>query len=177
MQVALALGTSFGCPFEGEVPFERVLELIAECVNLGVISIELADTIGAADPQKTATYFTHLRKKYPDLTLQAHLHDTRNNGILNSYIAWESGVDLIHTALGGLGGCPYAPGASGNTCTEDLVWLVNRSGIDTGIDFEKIINLAKNMRSRVQGQYSGHQITLETDPFKQAPKEGGCKLG
>ena len=168
LKVIVSLCTVFGCPFEGEVPFAQVMKFVHQAVDLGITKLEIADTIGVADPAQVGRYFATARKQYPQLTLYAHMHDTRNNGILNSWVAWESGADLIHTSLGGLGGCPFAPGASGNTSTEDFVWLLHRGNIDTGIDFEKIRAVARKMRARVAGNYSGHHVALEKDVFEAA---------
>ena len=102
-----------------------------------------------------------MKREFPDHLLMAHLHDTRNNGVLDSYLALNSGADMIHTSLGGLGGCPFAPGASGNTSTEDMVYLLEKSGYRTGIDFRKILEVAREMRQEIPGNYSGHQINIE----------------
>lgn len=96
------------------------------------------------------------------------MHDTRNNGIINTWSAIENGADVVHTALGGLGGCPFAPGASGNTSTEDLVWLLAKAGIDTGIDCNSIITVAKEMNNTINGVYSGHQISIKNDIYEKS---------
>ena len=160
LKVILAVATTFGCPFEGDIPLEKPLEIIRRGVELGIDMVELSDTIGIADPEQVKRTFGTVREKYPQLTLLSHMHDTRNNGIINSWTAAESGADIIHTALGGLGGCPFAPGASGNTSTEDLVFLLEKSGIDTGIDVQALIALAKEMRGEIEGNYSGHQVKI-----------------
>jgi hydroxymethylglutaryl-CoA lyase len=105
-------------------------------------------------------YFAAVAKEFPGVRLGAHFHDTRNNGILNSWLAMQFGVEYIQTAIGGLGGCPFAPGASGNTATEDFVWLLNKSGRETGIDFDRLLACAKHVRSVVAGNYSGHHINI-----------------
>ncbi len=162
LQIILAVATTFGCPFEGDVPLEKPLKIIQRGVELGIGSVELADTIGIADPEQVRRVFGTVREKYPQLTLLSHMHDTRNNGIINSWLAAESGADIIHTALGGLGGCPFAPGASGNTSSEDFLYLLEKSGIETGIDVDAYIALAKEMRGEIDGNYSGHQINIES---------------
>lgn len=170
MELTLSLATSFGCPFEGETSLDKVLEFVDRGVSLGVKTIELADTIGTGNPVQVALTFNTVRKNYPGIRLVAHMHDTRNNGIINSWTAAESGAEVIHTALGGLGGCPFAPGASGNTATEDFVWLLKRSGIETGLDCDALIALAKKMKSGISGIYSGHHINIVEDCFEKACK-------
>lgn len=163
LKVILAVATTFGCPFEGDIPLEKPLAIIQRGVELGIDHVELADTIGIADPEQVKRVFSTVREKYPQLTLLSHMHDTRNNGIINSWTAAENGADIIHTALGGLGGCPFAPGASGNTSSEDFLYLLEKSGIETGIDVPAYIKLAKEMREEIQGTYSGHQINIASN--------------
>ena len=127
----------------------------------------LCDTIGIADPAQIKTVIKAVREAYPTLDLQVHLHDTRGLGMANSIAAIESGVKKVQSALGGLGGCPFAPGASGNLSTEDLVWALNEMGYDTGIKFSKILAAAKHQIDYVTGNYSGHHIVIE--------KETECK--
>lgn len=160
LKVTLAVATTFGCPFEGDIPIEKPLAIIERGVALGIRMVELSDTIGIADPEQVKRVFSTVKEKYPQLTLLSHMHDTRNNGIINSWFAAENGADIIHTALGGLGGCPFAPGASGNTSTEDLVYLLEKSGYDTGIDVPALIALAKEMHGEIEGNYSGHQVNI-----------------
>jgi hydroxymethylglutaryl-CoA lyase len=164
--VTLSLATAFGCPFEGSVELKTVLGFVEKGLSAGLNRVELADTIGIGNPRQVALVFSEVKKKYPNIVLSAHMHDTRNNGIINSWTAAENGADIMHTSLGGLGGCPFAPGASGNTSTEDLVWLLNESGIDTGIDFDSIKRAAKRMHGTISGNYSGHQINIKDDTDK-----------
>lgn len=161
LDVTLSVATSFGCPFEGEVPLEKVMAVVERGVKLGISKVELADTIGIGDPAQVSRRFKAVKERYPQLTLLAHMHDTRNNGIINSFAAAVSGADILHGALGGLGGCPFAPGASGNTATEDLVYLLEKSGYDTGVDFAALLDAAKEMHRFVTGNYSGHQIMIQ----------------
>lgn len=169
LEITLALSTAFGCPFEGDVKLETVLDFVEQGLSIGITSIELADTIGIANPKQIALTFSEIKKRYPKLLLTAHMHDTRNNGIINSWNAAENGADVIHTALGGLGGCPFAPGASGNTSTEDLVWLLEKSGINTGIDYKSIISVGKKMHNVISGIYSGHQINIHDNNIFEKP--------
>ena len=168
MNICLSLSTAFGCPFEGETPAENVLTLVEKGAELGIKWFELGDTIGSAAPGQVINLFGKLKTRYPEFTFMAHMHDTRNNGILNSWLAAMNGADIVHTALGGLGGCPFAPGASGNTATEDFVYLLEKSGIETGVDLQKVIALAKSMREEIDGVYSGHQINIRDDVYERA---------
>ncbi len=160
LKIIMGCATTFGCPYEGEFSLDRILRFLERGVKLGVDKIELSDTIGLSYPTKIEQTFSTVNKEFPHIYLMAHLHDTRNNGVLNSWLAAECGADMIHTALGGLGGCPFAPGASGNTSTEDMVYLLAQCGIETGIDFDKILDTAKEMFGRIKGNYSGHQIRI-----------------
>ena len=164
LKLTVDIATAFGCPFEGAVPPEKVLEMVRHGVDIGITKVELADTIGVGDPMQVYELFRAVKERYPQLQLLAHMHDTRNNGVANSFAAALAGADVIHGALGGLGGCPFAPGASGNTATEDLVFLMEKSGFRTGIDFPKLLEAAKEMRAEVPGNYSGHQIMIQSVP-------------
>ena len=119
LSIILAGATAFGCPFEGEMPLEKVVEFVERGAKLEIKKIELADTIGVSYPTQVERTFKTMRQMFPNITLMGHIHDTRNNGIINSWTAVQSGAEIISTSLGGLGGCPFAPGASGNTSTED----------------------------------------------------------
>ena len=125
-------------------------------VDLGIKTVNLCDTIGVANPAQVRETIVALNETYPDLILQIHIHDTRNMGMVNTLAAIESGIETAQSALGGLGGCPFAPGASGNLATEDLVHMLCEMGYETGIDEEKIIEAAKYESKQIDGVYSGH---------------------
>ena len=168
MAIIVDLATTFGCPFEGKYyDVEPALAFIKDYVDAGMTECNLCDTIGIADPAQIKTVIAAVKKEYPTLELQVHLHDTRGLGMANTIAAIESGVTRVQSALGGLGGCPFAPGASGNLSTEDLVWGLNEMGYDTGIKFSKILAAAKYQTDYVTGNYSGHHIIIE--------KETACK--
>lgn len=138
---------AFGCNFEGDMPIARVLEMVQQLLDLaeeGQVTIEtlsLADTMAWATPGSIRKVVGAVRDKYPELELSLHLHDTRGMGIANAYAGLQMGVKIFDAAVAGLGGCPFAShsGASGNVCTEDLVFMCHEMGIETGIDLEKII--------------------------------------
>jgi hydroxymethylglutaryl-CoA lyase len=137
------LATSFGCTIEGNVPHDRVVSFAEAVAAIGVDEIGLADTVGFGNPNAIRTLFTRVRKAVGPIPLLAHFHDTRGLGIANVAAAIEAGVRAFDASLCGLGGCPYAPGATGNVVTEDVVFLAESLGFDTGIDLEKLIEVRR----------------------------------
>ena len=161
MEVVLDLATTFGCPFEGKYHKEQeVVDFLKPYADAGLKQCVLCDTIGIADPIQVKTVIKALQAAYPELVLGVHFHDTRGLGMSNTIAAIECGVTNVQAALGGLGGCPFAPGASGNLSTEDVVWALNEMGYDTGVDFRKIVAAAKSQVQTITGNYSGHQIHI-----------------
>ena len=160
MKLCLGLATTFGCPFEGISELSRVVDFIGRIRDAGVDTLYLADTIGIADPAQVRRTVGAVRERFPELKLQVHIHDTRGMGLVNTLAAIEAGVDTVQSTLGGLGGCPFAPGASGNTATEDLVYMLERMGYETGIDFEALLALSKQQKAEIDGVYSGHQMNI-----------------
>jgi hydroxymethylglutaryl-CoA lyase len=137
-QVTIAV--AFGCPFEGAVDPAGVIAVAERLAAAEPAEIAVADTIGAAVPGQVRELIGRLREALPEaIRLRAHFHDTRATGIANAWAAWEAGADVLDSSLGGLGGCPFAPGATGNIATEDLVYLMEKSGLPTGIDLGKAI--------------------------------------
>jgi hydroxymethylglutaryl-CoA lyase len=141
---------AFGCNFEGDIPVSRVLDMVKQALDLAeeaqikIETLSLADTMAWATPRSIRNVVGAVRSKYPELELSLHLHDTRGMGIANAYAGMEMGVAIFDAAVAGLGGCPFAAhvGAAGNVCTEDLVFMCQEMGIETGIDLEKIIQSA-----------------------------------
>jgi len=158
--INLDASMSFGCPFQGEVPYRQLNDYVKRAMEAGVGTINLCDTIGVAVPSQIEDTLLRLFQSYPDMTFDIHIHDTRNMGILNSYVALQCGINSVQTTLGGLGGCPFAPGASGNTATEDFVYMLNEMGWETNIDFEKLMNTARFLKNNVNGNFSGHQVAV-----------------
>lgn len=158
--VGLDIATAFGCPFEGEMPLTSLIDLIGRLRAFGIRTFTLCDTIGIAHPRQVRETMRRVREAFPDCVFGIHIHDTRNMGMINSYAALEEGAAFAQAALGGLGGCPFAPGASGNTATEDLVYMLEREGFRTGVDFDKLLAAAKYQESCVPGNYSGHHIHI-----------------
>ncbi|TLF50725.1 hydroxymethylglutaryl-CoA lyase [Halomonas urmiana] len=137
-----AIATSFGCPFEGNVPVESVTEIARHFADLGATHLSLGDTTGMATPPLVTERVTRLRQAAPDLPLTLHFHNTRGIGLANVMQGLALGVDRYESSIGGLGGCPFAPGASGNIATEDLAYLLEEMGLDTGLDLEGLIGAA-----------------------------------
>jgi hydroxymethylglutaryl-CoA lyase len=141
--VHAALSVAFGCPFEGEVPLDRVVGIAEELAMLGIRRLSLGDTTGMATPPLVRERVEALRAKLPRLELALHFHNTRGIGLCNVMAGLDCGIDRFESSIGGLGGCPFAAGATGNVCTEDLVYLLEECGVATGIDLEAAIAVAR----------------------------------
>ena len=141
--VTMTLSVAFGCPFDGEVPQDQVVALTKAAALLGVDEIAIADTVGAADPWMVRRRIEAVRNSIGAVPLRLHFHDTRNTGLANAYAAVEAGVDRLDASCGGIGGCPFAPAATGNIGTEDLVNMLHRAGFETGLDLEGLISTAQ----------------------------------
>jgi len=137
------ISCAFACPYEGKVAAEKVSELAAKLMNIGCDEIVLADTIGVATPQLTKQLVQRVTEQVPIRRLALHLHDTRGQALANVYACLELGISTIDAAVAGLGGCPFAPGATGNLATEDLVYLLDGCGVHTGIDLEGLIGVGR----------------------------------
>lgn len=167
MDVCLDLATAFGCPFEGKKTEEDVVSFIRPYVDLGIRTVNLCDTIGIANPAQVRRTIAAVQKTYPQLDLMIHIHDTRNMGLVNTLAAIEAGISQVQSTLGGLGGCPFAPGASGNLATEDLVFMLQEMGYDLDIDVQKLIDLARDQARIIPGGiFSGHLFKVE-DPTNE----------
>jgi hydroxymethylglutaryl-CoA lyase len=149
------VATAFGCPFEGRIDEERVLSIVRTYREMGIKGITLADTTGMANPRQVARIVSRVLSHIPADDLTLHFHNTRGLGLANVLAAYEAGARRFDAALGGLGGCPFAPGASGNICTEDLVNMCDEMGIPTGIDLQKLITLSRTLPALVGHEVSG----------------------
>jgi hydroxymethylglutaryl-CoA lyase len=136
------ISASFGCPFEGAVPESRVIDIAKELMKSDPIEIALADTIGVATPWQVRSLIGQLRPVIGATPLRCHFHNTRNTGIANAFAAIESGASALDASTGGIGGCPFAPAATGNIATEDLAYMLRHSGIDTGVSMPKLLETA-----------------------------------
>ncbi|WP_439670732.1 Isopropylmalate/homocitrate/citramalate synthase [Cupriavidus necator] len=147
--VNISLSTVFGCPFEGEVDSAAVMALATRFAEAGADGITLCDTTGMAYPNQVAALCEAFQAALPDTGLTIHLHNTRGMGLANALAAWQTGVTRFDAAAGGLGGCPYAPGASGNVSTEDLVHMFDCMGVETGVDLGALLEVVSGMPALV----------------------------
>ena len=138
----ITIGAAFGCPFEGEVPQEKVVAMAVRAAQAGPVEVALADTIGVAVPRDVAALVAKVRAAIAPLPVRIHLHNTRNTGLANVWAAVEAGATTVDASLGGLGGCPFAPGAAGNVPTEDVAYLLHRSGVRTPLDLDGVVDAA-----------------------------------
>ncbi|MBL4835968.1 MAG: hydroxymethylglutaryl-CoA lyase, partial [Kordiimonadaceae bacterium] len=139
----VTISTAFGCPFEGEISLQTVLDMASELAEAAPREIAIADTIGVAVPNQVEDMIGALKQLMPDMTLRAHFHNTRNTGIANAWAAYSAGATVLDSSVAGLGGCPFAPRATGNIGTEDLLYLLDRSDVKSGVDLNAMIDLAK----------------------------------
>ncbi|MFB9869023.1 hydroxymethylglutaryl-CoA lyase [Vreelandella sulfidaeris] len=148
-----SLSTTFGCPFEGEVPEVRVLELVEKLIDLGIQGVTLCDTTGMANPVQVKRLCETVLERWPQTPFTLHFHNTRGMGLANALAAWQAGITRFDASLGGLGGCPFAPGATGNVCTEDLVHMFESMGVDTGVDLDALLDVAATLPDLI-----GHDV-------------------
>ena len=141
--LSATLSCVWGCPFDGEVSIAQVQDMVGRVAELGLKEIALADTIGVGDPWSVTKKVEAARAVAKDAKLRLHFHDTRNTGLANAYAGIEAGVDILDASVGGIGGCPFAPGATGNLATEDLVYALHRGGFETGYDLDALIDTAR----------------------------------
>lgn len=139
---SITIGAAFGCPFEGEVPVGRVLDVAERALAAEPDEIALADTIGCGVPSQVTALLSGLKAMGSPAGLRCHFHDTRGTGLANVVAAVEAGVDALDASIGGIGGCPFAPAATGNIATEDTVWMLERMGVATGIDVDALVEAA-----------------------------------
>lgn len=165
LRVTLTLGAAFGCPFEGRVDEGRVIEYARRGAEAGVDEIVLADTIGVGVPSQAARLVRRtLEATGGRLPIGVHLHNTRNTGLANAYAALEAGAVVFDASVGGLGGCPFAPGATGNIATEDLVYMLEGMGIGTGVDLDALIATARWLQEQVGHPLEG--MVMRAGPFR-----------
>ena len=150
IKVCISIAAAFGCPFEGVVKPSQVIEIAQKCLDLCPDEISLADTIGVAIPKDIKEKVEPLISLYSDTPVRLHLHNTRNTAISNAWTAFELGVKRFDASFGGIGGCPFAPNATGNVAIEDLIYLFERSGFNTGVDLDASIKVAEWLREQVK---------------------------
>ncbi|MFW6075968.1 MAG: hydroxymethylglutaryl-CoA lyase [Chloroflexota bacterium] len=147
------LAVAFGCPYEGEVPVSRLIDIAHAYAGLGITEMSLGDTTGMANPAQVYRTMMTLQDHLPEMSWTLHLHDTRGMALANVVAGMEAGITHYDSAVGGLGGCPYAPGATGNVATEDLVHMLHEMGIETGVDLDAVIEIARRLPGIV-----GHEL-------------------
>lgn len=168
--INVSLSACFGCPMEGLVPAEVVIAWADRFADLGVRGLTICDTTGMAYPSQVSRLCEALRARFPDLQLTLHFHNTRGMGLANVLAAAQQGIDRFDGSLGGLGGCPYAPGASGNICSEDAIHMLQVEGYETGIDLARILTVARQLPDivghAVPGQLAkaGRILDLHPEP-------------
>ena len=160
------IGASFGCPFEGEVAEDHVVAMAERIAEAGPVEVSLADTIGVANPAHVARLVERVRRAISPLPVRVHFHNTRNTGLANVWAAVQSGATVVDASLGGLGGCPFAPGAAGNVPSEDVVYMLERAGTATGMNLEKLV-AASGWLSHVIGRKLPGMVA-QAPPFPEA---------
>lgn len=170
------ISTSFGCPYEGYVPIERVFEIARRLSAAGAVEIGFGDTTGMANPVQVGEFFRRAAEELPEVERTAHFHDTRGQALANVLAALEVGVDSFESSFGELGGCPVPPGATGNVASEDLVSMLGEMGIETGIDLGKLLEAAQAAQEVLGRPLGSHTLVAgpvewhpEHDPFKENP--------
>ena len=149
MPLSVVVAAAFGCPFEGEVPVGRLIGVLAKIAEHEPREVALADTIGVGAPREVTERFAALRRIMPEVALRAHFHNTRNTGLANAYAAIDAGVTALDASVGGMGGCPFAPAATGNIPTEDLCYMLERSGVNTGLSVPALIEVSRWLEAQL----------------------------
>ncbi|HHW37991.1 MAG TPA: hydroxymethylglutaryl-CoA lyase [Bacillales bacterium] len=155
------VSTVFGCPYEGEVSTDAVLSVSEQLFALGIQELSLGDTIGVANPRQVEKALTEILKHFPQEKIAMHFHDTRGTALANTLVALNLGITKFDSSLGGLGGCPYAPGASGNLATDDLHYMLENMGVETGINRDQLINAALFIEKKLGKLLPSHTMQIE----------------
>ena len=166
----LTIAASFGCPFEGEVPIERITHIAKKAIELGANELVLADSIGVASPADVTALIAAVRHAVPEATLRCHFHNTRNTGLANVAAAMQSGVTLFDSAIGGIGGCPFAPGATGNIPTEDVAYMLDRMGRLNDVSLDALIEAGQWLSSVLDRPVPG--MLSRAGKFPREEKDG-----
>lgn len=156
VSVVASIATAFHCPFEGRTPLDRVYWIIEELFGMEIRRINLADTDGAANPLQVWQTITAVKARFPEVTWSLHLHNTRDMGLANALAGLEAGITQFDSSLGGIGGCPFVPGATGNISTEDLVHMLHEMGIETGINLDVLLAEGRTLRAII-----GHELASQ----------------
>jgi hydroxymethylglutaryl-CoA lyase len=174
----MTIGASWGCPFEGEVSLEDVTRLAELAASYGVDEIALADTIGVGDPVSVEQRLEAVRQHIGDLPLRCHFHNTRNTGLANAYAAWRAGVTVLDASMGGIGGCPFAPAATGNIASEDVSYMFDRMGVSAGLELGLLCEAAAWLERSVLGKpVPSALLKAGGFPVPDGPPETVCVRG
>ena len=168
IKAQVTISAAFGCPFEGEISPQTVIDIARELAEVNPIEIAIADTIGVAVPTRVGSLFGALKEAMPDMPLRAHFHNTRGTGIANAWAAYEAGATVLDSSVAGLGGCPFAPRSTGNISTEDLLYMLDRSDVSSGVDLEKILALSAWIESLIGRPASSMMSQAGIFPMKNA---------
>jgi hydroxymethylglutaryl-CoA lyase len=152
MRANVMVSSAFGCPFEGEVPLQRVLDIVTEIIKGDPVELGFADSIGVGVPGQVTEMIAAVREIAPHLPLRFHFHNTRNTGLANAMAAVDAGVDSLDASIAGIGGCPFAPAATGNIPTDDLLYMLDRSGVHTGVSLEAVIEISHWLEQQLGGR-------------------------
>ncbi len=155
IRAQVTISAAFGCPFEGEVPLARVLDIAKRCAEVAPYEICFADSIGVGVPSQVTELLTQARAQLPGMRLRCHFHNTRNTGIANAWAALAAGVSALDASVGGIGGCPFAPAATGNIASEDLLYMLERSGVETGVSLPSLIETTKWLQQQLGREAPG----------------------
>jgi hydroxymethylglutaryl-CoA lyase len=155
---AAVIATSFGCPFEGKVELNRVLDLAERFADAGATEVGFGDTTGMANPRQVKEFFTTARERLPEVELTAHFHNTRGQALANVYAALEVGIDSFESSFGELGGCPVPAGATGNVATEDVVSMLEEMGVQTGIDLRALLKASRAVQYHLGRPLGSHTL-------------------
>ncbi len=153
-----SLSTTFGCPFEGHVPEARVFSLVEQQLALGVEGVTLCDTTGVANPAQVEALCRQVLERFPGVPFTLHFHNTRGMGLANALAAWKAGITRFDASLGGLGGCPFAPGATGNVCTEDLVHMFEQMDVATGVNLPALLDISATLPALIGHETPGQVV-------------------
>jgi len=180
MRVRGYLSTVWGCPYEGTVPVERVVEICRKLVDMGIYQLSLGDTIGVGTPRQTEEILSALMKYIPVEKLALHMHDTRGTALANALVGLSAGVTTFDASIGGLGGCPYAPGAAGNLATEDAVFMFHGMGVDTGINLDRLVGAGELAQELIGRKLAGKYLQAalgEREKQARRAKAQGMPVG
>ncbi len=164
LRLRASVSTAFGCPYQGEVPLDSVAYVVGRMRDLGCDEIDIADTIGVSTPLKTKAVMERAIKEFRANGLAGHFHDTYGQALANIYASMEVGIEIFHSSVSGLGGCPYAKGATGNVATEDVIYMMNGLGIETGVDLDKVVDAGQfisNFLGRKAASRAGNAIAAK----------------